>query len=61
MAHKRTNPTSDVYQIVTDRIIAQLEAGVIPWQKPWHGGLEGAVSYVTGRPYSLLNQLLLHQ
>ena len=50
MAHKRTNPTSDVYQIVTDRIIAQLEAGVIPWQKPWHGGLEGAVSYVTGRP-----------
>ena len=59
MAHKRTNPTSDVYQIVTDRIIAQLEAGVIPWQKPWHGGLEGAVSYVTGRPYSLLNQLLL--
>lgn len=59
MAHKRTNPTTDVYQIVTDRIIAQLEAGVIPWQKPWNGGLEGAVSYVTGRPYSLLNQLLL--
>ena len=59
MAHKRENPTTDVYQIVTDRILEQLEKGVCPWQKPWHGGLEGAVSYVTGRPYSLLNQLLL--
>ena len=59
MAHKRENPTTDVYQIVTDRILEQLEKGVCPWQKPWHGGLEGAVSYVTGRPYSLLNQMLL--
>lgn len=23
-----------VYQAITDKIIAQLEAGVIPWQKP---------------------------
>lgn len=29
------------------------------WQKPWHGGLEGAISYTTGKPYSLLNQFLL--
>lgn len=59
MAQKRTNPTTDIYQIVTDRILEQLEQGVIPWQKPWHGGLEGAISYATGRPYSLLNQFLL--
>lgn len=25
----------DVYQIVTDRIIALLENGTVPWQKPW--------------------------
>lgn len=25
----------DVYQLVTDQIIALLEQGVIPWQKPW--------------------------
>ena len=25
----------DVYQLVTDQIIALLEKGVIPWQKPW--------------------------
>ena len=25
----------DIYQAVTDRIIAQLEKGVVPWHKPW--------------------------
>src|SRR5688572_19973405 len=25
----------DVYGIVTDRIIAKLEQGEIPWRKPW--------------------------
>ena len=31
-----TNKT-DVYQIVTDRILRELEKGNIPWQKPWLG------------------------
>jgi len=50
---------NSVYQIVTDRIIAQMEQGIIPWNKPWHGSPRGAVSHSTGRPYSLLNQFLL--
>lgn len=25
----------NIYQAVTDRIIEQLEQGVIPWRKPW--------------------------
>ena len=52
---------ADVYQIVTDRIISQLEAGVVPWQRPWitAGGDRGAYSFVTRKPYSLLNQMLL--
>ena len=50
---------TDVYQIVTDRIIAQMENGVIPWHKPWCGVAEGAYNRVTGRRYSLLNQFLL--
>jgi antirestriction protein ArdC len=25
----------DVYQIITDRIIEKLEAGTVPWHKPW--------------------------
>ena len=24
-----------VYQIITDRMIEQLEAGTVPWRKPW--------------------------
>ena len=49
----------DVYQIVTDRIIAKLEQGVVPWQKEWHGSIDGAFNRVTKKPYSLLNQFLL--
>ena len=51
--------SKDIYQEVTDRIIAELENGVIPWDKPWTGVKSGAISYATGRPYSLLNQFLL--
>lgn len=49
----------DIYQSITDKVLEQLNCGVIPWQRPWHGGLEGAYSYETGKPYSILNQLLL--
>ena len=48
----------DLYQMITDRIIAQLEAGTVPWHKPWKGS-SGAISRSTGKPYSVLNQLLL--
>ena len=51
--------TFDIYSAVTDRIIAQLEQGVIPWHKPWTGVRGGAYSATTGKPYSLLNQMLL--
>lgn len=30
-----TSTKLDVYQLVTDQIIALLEHGIIPWQKPW--------------------------
>jgi len=48
----------DLYQMITDRIIAQLEAGTVPWRKPWTC-FQGAISRSTGKPYSVLNQLLL--
>ncbi len=48
----------DLYQMITDRIIAQMEAGTVPWHKPWKGS-SGAISRSTGKPYSVLNQLLL--
>ena len=48
----------DIYSEVTSRIIAQMENGVIPWQKPWVA-CGKAISRTTGKPYSLLNQLML--
>lgn len=50
----------DLYQQITDRIIAELEKGTVPWHKPWSYS-SGAISRATGRPYSVLNQLLLPQ
>ena len=61
-----TNKTmkANVYQMVTDRIIAQMEKGIIPWHKPWHGirsnnPAEWAINYDSRKAYSLLNQFLL--
>lgn len=50
---------TNVYQMVTDRIIEELEKGVIPWQKPWTGVRSGAFNRISKKPYSLLNQMLL--
>jgi antirestriction protein ArdC len=49
----------DIYAAVTERIVQQLEKGVVPWKKPWTGVRSGAISGATGKPYSLLNQMLL--
>ena len=50
----------DLYKQITDRIIEELEKGTVPWKKPWSCS-SGAISRVTGKPYSVLNQLLLPQ
>ena len=51
----------DIFQEVTDRIIAQLESGVIPWVKPWKNDSTsiGAHNAVSGKPYRGINQVLL--
>ena len=49
----------NVYEMVTNRIIEQLESGVIPWEKPWSGVRSGAFNRVSKKSYSLLNQMLL--
>ena len=48
----------DLYQTITDRMIAEMEQGIIPWKKPWMAS-GAAISHTTGKPYSLLNQMLL--
>ena len=49
----------DIYAEITDRIIAELEVGTVPWEKPWTGTRSGAIRRSNGRPYSLLNQMIL--
>lgn len=51
--------SAKVYQLVTDRIIEELERGVCPWRKPWTGGRAGAYNRVSRKPYSIINQMLL--
>ena len=48
----------DIYQTITDRMIAEMEQGMIPWHKPWMAA-GAAISHTTGKAYSLLNQMLL--
>ena len=48
-----------ICSMVAERIIANLDNGVVPWRKPWVGGPRLATSYVTRKPYSLLNQIIL--
>ena len=39
----------DIYREITDRIITQMEQGIIPWRKPWIARGQ-AISYATGKP-----------
>lgn len=52
--------SKSVYEMVTDRILEQLEKGSIPWQKPWTGTKNGAYNRISNKPYSLLNQMILN-
>lgn len=47
---------SKVYDIVTDRIIEDLQEGVAPWECPWFGSLRNPVS---DHAYRGVNRLLL--
>ena len=57
----RRKKEMNVYQIVTGRIIKELEKGLIPWRKPWIDIRlqSGAYNRVSKKPYSLMNQMLL--
>lgn len=48
----------NVYQMVTDRIVAQMEKGIIPWHQPWNGTGK-ALNYCTRKPYRGINTCLL--
>lgn len=49
----------DLYQSVTDQIVKDLEAGIVPWSKPWTGKDVMPRNGTTQRPYSGINTLIL--
>lgn len=57
---------ADMYQTVTDRIVAALEAGTAPWVQPWTPSRDGSGlagwwprNASTGKAYSGINVMLL--
>lgn len=60
---RTTTPRQDIYSRVTNRIIADLEAGIRPWIKPWSA--ENAAERIirpqrhNGLPYAGINILML--
>lgn len=48
---------SNVYQIITDRILSLMNKGVVPWRKTWR--TEVPKNLISGKPYRGVNTLLL--
>ena len=48
-----------VHRIVTERMIAALERGTVPWRKPWQAAAGQPRSMCTGQPYRGVNVFLL--
>ena len=56
---EETLTKKDVYAIATEKIIAHLEAGTVPWRKPWtEAGIP--MNIATHKPYRGINLLLLN-
>lgn len=52
---------NNLYQNVTDRILASLEAGIAPWVKPWSAtaGRNVPLNVISGKAYQGVNAILL--
>jgi antirestriction protein ArdC len=49
----------DAYQVITDRIIGQLEKGTVPWHRPWNDAT-APKNMISGKQYNGINLLLLN-
>ena len=48
-----------IYDMITDRIIALLEKGVVPWRKPWKAGEATTRNLVSKKAYRGINAMHL--
>lgn len=51
---------ANLYDQVTERIIALLEKGTVPWRKPWTAKTGLPCNLTTKKPYRGINAFLLH-
>lgn len=49
----------NVSEVITQTIIDKLEAGVIPWQKPYYGVIRFAMNFKSKKIYRGINMLML--
>ena len=54
-----TTTKDEIYSQVTEQIIADLEAGTVPWEQPWSGGFSLPRNGSTHNFYSGINILIL--
>jgi antirestriction protein ArdC len=50
---------SDTCQLITDRILEALEAGLVPWRRPWKADGSNKPLRSNGEPYKGVNVLVL--
>lgn len=55
----KSKARASAYQVLTDRILELLEAGTVPWRKPWHTGGGMPRSLNTGKAYRGINVFML--
>jgi antirestriction protein ArdC len=49
----------NVYEIITDKVITKLQAGIIPWRRPWTQDGSAPVNFISKKPYRGANVFLL--
>lgn len=61
MATSNPQPRRDLYREITDKIIAAMESGKMPWQRPWNELAELGMpkNGSSSRPYNGVNSVLL--
>src|SRR4051812_35633937 len=59
MSKFKDKPSVDHYKRVTDQLIAAMEAGALPWVKPWGAGAQILPLRHNGERYHGINVLML--
>ena len=50
---------ASVYEVITARIVDKLEAGTVPWHRPWSVETGAPRNLTSGKPYRGINVFLL--